>query len=133
MEEHPDSERPPAPPEGAGGKRRGSRAVLPWVIERTLLAWVRTGLAIMAFGTFLVRYGLRLPDASHGDRQVGATLLLAGGAVCALGALRYLAVRRAIARGEIPVADPRLPVAIAFVVAAVAVVLFTLLFPRLTD
>jgi putative membrane protein len=130
-------EQPPASPVASpepGGRRRGaSRLGLAWVIERTLLAWVRTGLAVMAFGGFLVRYGLRQTGERHADRQVGAALLLVGGAICALGAMRYLAVRRALTRNEVPVADPRLPVAIAFTVAAVAVLLVMLLWPQLVE
>jgi putative membrane protein len=129
MPEGPDGGEPRPP--GQGRRRGRGREVLPWVIERTLLAWIRTGLAVMAFGTFLVRYGLRRPEWNRGDRQLGTALVLAGGVVCALGAIRYLAVRRALDRSETPVADPRLPVALAFAVAIAALLLVALLFPSL--
>ena len=124
MDEHRAGEATASGPRQLG--ERG-RAVLPWVIERTLLAWVRTGLAVMAFGGFLVRYGLRRPDVAGSDRAVGVALLLAGGIVCALGARRYFVVHRTIARNEAPVADPRLPIAIALVIAAASLVLVALL------
>jgi putative membrane protein len=70
--------------------------------ERTLLAWVRTGLTVMALGFVVARFGLflrmitlsapALPDAStlsgpHGlSEALGVILVLAGSAIilCAL-------------------------------------------------
>ncbi len=127
MDEHLEGSAKPAGPQQLGER---ARAVLPWVIERTLLAWVRTGLAVMAFGGFLVRYGLRRPEAAGSDRAVGLALLLTGGVVCALGARRYLVVHRTLARNEAPTADPFLPVAIALVVAVASLVLVALLYTR---
>src|SRR5476651_2119497 len=59
--------------------------------ERTLLAWVRTGLAMMGFGFVVARFGLflrefaALPDLPHRNSgvslSVGVTLVVMGVAV----------------------------------------------------
>jgi len=62
--------------------------------ERTLLAWVRTGLAMMGFGFVVARFGLFLreiaavhaasPPQQHGiSLWVGTTLVVVPGAPCA--------------------------------------------------
>lgn len=52
--------------------------------ERTLLAWVRTALTLMAFGVGVAK----LPDPDSLQLLVGATLVFAGGAVAGVGAWR---------------------------------------------
>ena len=86
--------------------------------ERTLLAWVRTGLALMGFGFVVARFGLFLrelpaavPGAPSGrtggwSMAFGVALLLIGVAVNILAAAEYRAVLRRIDRGE-PYAPPR--------------------------
>jgi putative membrane protein len=80
--------------------------------ERTFLAWVRTAIAVMAFGFLVARFDLFLKIAAHslaaGDRQtilmpradfggaVGATLIIAGTVMVALAAVRFAHARRAI-------------------------------------
>jgi putative membrane protein len=62
---------------------------VPLAAERTLLAWVRTGLAMMGFGFVVARFGLFLRELSGlgrdaNDRHaglslwVGTTLVLLG-------------------------------------------------------
>lgn len=76
--------------------------------ERTLLAWIRTGVALMAFGFAIARFGLFLrelapaPAASYagepalGSGWFGVALVLFG-LVANLGAMvRYLRIRAAI-------------------------------------
>jgi putative membrane protein len=82
------------------------RALL--ALERTLLAWLRTGLSLITFGFLIARIGvwLRVQGSGgelHGARFMGA-LFAAMGAVANLLALaRYLAFRRAIlASGAVP-------------------------------
>jgi putative membrane protein len=66
--------------------------------ERTLLAWIRTSLAMMAFGFVVARIGVLVhPKAgSAGPALLGAMLVVLG-IVCNAGAaVRYARVRRAI-------------------------------------
>lgn len=106
--------------------------------ERTLLAWVRTGLTVMAFGFVVARFGLFLrllavqmgnavPDGLFHHQisnAVGIALVLLGVACMALGAVQH---RRYVA--TLPPADvPRshaavYPVALALVLAALGLVL----------
>ena len=68
--------------------------------ERTLLAWIRTGLAMMGFGFVVARFGLFLRElsASKGDSFVGpprgslwfgTALVLMGVVVNVLAALQH--------------------------------------------
>ncbi|HEX6983847.1 MAG TPA: DUF202 domain-containing protein [Planctomycetaceae bacterium] len=76
--------------------------------ERTLLAWVRTGLALMGFGFLVERFGLFLrqlaelrnetpPPQSGGSVWFGVTLVLLGTAVLFVAARRHTASLRRIA------------------------------------
>ncbi|MCA9538762.1 MAG: DUF202 domain-containing protein [Myxococcales bacterium] len=66
--------------------------------ERTLLAWIRTALALMAFGVALAKFALvlRLAAVDHAisvpspvfSKSVGASLIGLGGAVALMGAWR---------------------------------------------
>lgn len=73
--------------------------------ERTLLAWVRTGLAFMAFGFAVARIGiwLRGTGGANASRSVwiGAAFVVLGMASSAVSALRYVRVRRAILEGRV--------------------------------
>jgi inner membrane protein YidH len=80
--------------------------------ERTMLAWTRTGIALMAFGFAIARFGLFLRQlaalnaASVHQLQgvestwIGAALVLLGMLVNLSATLRYAQVRSSIARGE---------------------------------
>lgn len=66
--------------------------------ERTLLAWVRTGIGVMAFGFIVARFGLvlRLLRAQSGDTAthgaslyLGVTLVVLGVLATAAGAVLY--------------------------------------------
>lgn len=63
---------------------------VPLALERTFLAWIRTGLALMAFGFVIARFGLFSSDpeiggvTAAGPPQGGS--VLAGAALVALGA-----------------------------------------------
>jgi putative membrane protein len=81
--------------------------------ERTLLAWIRTGISLMGFGFAIARFGVFLRQLSEAEHtQIRAVDALgsawAGTALVALGMLasgsatvRYGLVRRAIRRGEV--------------------------------
>lgn len=65
--------------------------------ERTFLAWVRTALALFAFGGAVVQVD---GDAQH--RVLGAALVLTGLAACAAGVLRHRRSDRALRQGALP-------------------------------
>ena len=79
--------------------------------ERTLLAWVRTGLAMMGFGFVVARFGLFLrelaavPDVSPHQRGglslwVGTTLVIFGVAVNVGAAIKHWYTVRRLERGQ---------------------------------
>lgn len=79
--------------------------------ERTLLAWSRSGLALIAFGFIVERAGLLLallaPAGSAGEQSpalfgLGLGFLAAGAIVSALSALQYRGVLKTLNPQEIP-------------------------------
>jgi putative membrane protein len=79
--------------------------------ERTLLAWVRTGLALMGFGFVVARFGLFLRELASlqgvavqqrlgVSLWVGTTLVLLGVAVNLLAAWKHVQTVRQLNRGE---------------------------------
>jgi putative membrane protein len=84
---------------------------VPLAAERTLLAWVRTGLALMGFGFVVARFGLFLHElaATRGapgeppsglSRWVGAALIGLGVVVNVLAAVRHVRLLGRLRRGE---------------------------------
>ncbi len=78
--------------------------------ERTLLAWVRTGLAMMGFGFVVARFGLFLreiaavhavqPPKQHGiSLAVGTTLVVIGVAVNVAAAVMHWQTIRRLEKG----------------------------------
>jgi len=81
--------------------------------ERTLLAWLRTGISVMVFGFVVARFGLflRLLRAqeglgpSHGLSPIlGATLVGLGVLASGGGAVQYLRFCRTLPPGDRPAA-----------------------------
>jgi putative membrane protein len=79
--------------------------------ERTLLAWVRTGLAMMGFGFVVARFGLflrelaSLKDVSPHQRSafslwVGTTLVILGVAINVGAAVKHWYTIRRLERGQ---------------------------------
>jgi putative membrane protein len=86
--------------------------------ERTFLAWIRTGLAVVAFGFFLVKLDV-LVDAVGGDslrhlatedagalvavaaRYAGLAMVVTGMAIIARSSAGFERTRRAIERDEV--------------------------------
>ena len=87
--------------------------------ERTFLAWIRTGLALMGFGFVVARFGLFLKEVAGGGNTPGVKSygfsLWAGGAMVLLGAVlnlaavaRHLEVIKRLNRGECVMTGPSL-------------------------
>lgn len=91
--------------------------------ERTLLAWVRTGLALMAFGIVVARVSvwLRLEhpaESRGGTTWLGVALIALGTACHLIGARRFVHARRAIVEDRPIIPTAAGPVAIALATAA---------------
>jgi len=80
--------------------------------ERTLLAWVRTGLGLVGMGFVVAKFGLffRLldPDARHLEHAwavpVGVALALLGSLAAAASAWQHRRFCRTLAESEMPLA-----------------------------
>ncbi len=92
--------------------------------ERTLLAWMRSGLALMAFGFVVARLAvwLRVEHPDLGEGAVSAWLGIAAivlGIACEIvGVLRFVRARRAIIAAQPIVPSPLGPVLVTGAVAA---------------
>lgn len=79
--------------------------------ERTLLAWVRTGVTVIGLGFVVARFGLflRIINPGHPDiarlehsSHIGVGLSIGGGAVTLLAAVQFLAFLRELRPHELP-------------------------------
>ena len=106
--------------------------------ERTLLAWVRTGLTIMAFGFVVARFGLflRLLAAqgggvmapselhSHTSNVVGIGLVLIGVACMVLGAIQHRSYVATLPPEDVPRTHAAIyPITLSIVLAVLGLVL----------
>lgn len=104
--------------------------------ERTLLAWIRTGLSLMAFGFVLARIGMWLEvDRPHSDDAVaslaaGVAFLVIGTLCHPIAALRFLRARRAIVEGREHVPSVRAAVGLAIAIMLLGAVLVVYLLAR---
>jgi putative membrane protein len=98
--------------------------------ERTLLAWIRTGLALMGFGFVVARFGLflqqvevmrRASEQSYGwSLWFGTALIAVGVGVNVFAGWHHLRLVRDLDRGETSHSRPSIQaVAIAFFLALV--------------
>src|SRR5215469_3565296 len=98
--------------------------------ERTFLAWIRTGLALMGFGFVVARFGLFL-EALHAGQPnfqarsygpsfwFGTGLIVVGVGVNLLSAWNHVNLVRRLKRGESGFARPSsLAIAVAVILAA---------------
>jgi putative membrane protein len=108
---------------------------VPLAAERTFLAWIRTGLALMGFGFAVARFrlltGAGVPAASGAvghDASLGlGMLLVALGILLNVAALiRYRRYLARLARGEMPDVQTRLEtlLAVALAVLGAAALLY---------
>ena len=106
--------------------------------ERTLLAWVRTGLTIMAFGFVVARFGLflRLLAAQMGQgipaaelhnrvsNGVGIALVLIGVACMILGAIQHRSYVSTLPPSDVPRSHAAIyPIMLAVTLAALGLAL----------
>lgn len=107
--------------------------------ERTLLAWVRTGLAMMGFGFVVARFGLFLreltavrdasPRHSGLSLWVGTTLVLLGVTVNVAAAVKHWHTVRRLERGQPLRFSPwSLEMVVALVLGLFGVLMATFLF-----
>jgi len=89
--------------------------------ERTLLAWNRTGIAIIALGFVVARFGLLIRElagvasssyAPTASGFIGIALSIFGAIITALSLVRYLRIERSIERGQ-PQAETGLSIILA--------------------
>jgi putative membrane protein len=106
--------------------------------ERTLLAWVRTGLTVMAFGFVVARFGLflRLLAAQQGQgiaeaqthnhvsNAVGIALVLIGVVCMILGALQHRSFIATLPAIDVPRSHAAIyPIVLSLLLAALGLVL----------
>lgn len=105
---------------------------MPLAAERTFLAWIRTGLALMGFGFVVARFGLFLQEwsatqniESHSGHGVslwlGVVLVACGVALNLAALVRYRRYLRDLARGVVPDASPRLETAVAITLSVIGI------------
>jgi putative membrane protein len=78
--------------------------------ERTLLAWIRTGVTTIGLGFVVARFGLFLrvvaperEEATNGlSAHLGVALVVLGAACCAAAAVQFARYRRGLAKAELP-------------------------------
>jgi putative membrane protein len=103
--------------------------------ERNLLAWIRTGLALMGFGFVVARFGLFLQALQLGQPNLrlgpygpsfwfGTTLIVLGVIVNVMSAWSHIRLVQELKRGEIGFARPSsLAIALAIVLAGLGLAL----------
>ncbi len=114
--------------------------------ERTMLAWVRTGIALMGFGFAIARFGLFLrqlaaaatrgAEVAHnpmGGTVIGVVLVLLGMSANVAATLRYRYVRAAIERGQLGAPSGSLVYVLGGVASACGLVLALLLADALLE
>jgi putative membrane protein len=98
--------------------------------ERTLLAWIRTGVALMGFGFVVARFGVFLRElalarptapAHSGGLSVwfGSGLVVVGVAVNLIAAAQHVHRLRLLARGELFRTRPTFGVAVSLLLALI--------------
>jgi putative membrane protein len=116
--------------------------------ERTMLAWLRTGISLMGFGFAIAKFGLflreqalighvQLPEgraASHvGSGWIGAALVAIGMFTNFFATIRFRRVRDAIERGEVGAPSSSLVYGIGATTTVIGLVMMILLLRALEE
>lgn len=99
-------------------------------VERTFLAWIRTGLSLMGFGFVVARFGLFLRELQVANLNIptksfglsiwfGTTLIVIGVLANAVSAWQYVGLIRKLNRGDDNFNQPSSPAIIIAVILAV--------------
>jgi uncharacterized protein (DUF302 family)/uncharacterized membrane protein YidH (DUF202 family) len=103
--------------------------------ERTVLAWIRTGIALMGLGFVLARFGLFLQEFNHFQPDldgrsygislwIGVALILMGVSVCLLSMFRHLRMLKQLQAGEsLYLRSPRLVIGVAVALVVLGLVM----------
>jgi putative membrane protein len=126
-----------AEPEQPGHNQPNQDPGIYMAAERTYLAWIRTGLALMGFGFVVARFGLFLrelaavggarPLAPGFSSHIGTTLVILGVALTVAAIFRYRALLRRIERGGEMHRPSKLALLLGGALAAVGCVISTYL------
>lgn len=109
--------------------------------ERTFLAWIRTAIAVMAFGFLVAKFNLFLKIASESLARdghpvpvpgggfgglAGIVLIVAGIAMVAISAFRFIQTNRAIDSAEVKTDTARVDLMVAglMVLLGIALVIY---------
>lgn len=131
---------PDSPPSTISGPEQDPRIY--FAAERTLLAWIRTGLALMGLGFAIARFGLfirqlQLSTPPHstgaasgaGSAFTGISLIVLGVLINILGAVDYWLTVRALHAGKwIPGRISKMAVTLAMVLAILGAIMAIRLF-----
>lgn len=112
--------------------------------ERTLLAWIRTGIALMAFGFAIARFGLFLREVGQagqirvnvrgpGSAWFGVALVVLGLVTNASALGRYLTVRKALEREQSIAPSPWMAYGLGIGSVIVAIAMAVMLATALRD
>jgi putative membrane protein len=100
--------------------------------ERTLLAWIRTGVATIGLGFVVAKFGLFLrlvaPErdaAANGMAPgLGVALVMLGAVCCAAAAIQFARYRRGLPKAELPPRYSAIPsMALAMGLSVIGVIL----------
>lgn len=103
--------------------------------QRTLLAWIRTGLALMGLGFVVARFGLFLREAAATGQPpspgsgfsalIGIALVVAGILAVVFSTIRFLQARREISEHRFnPVSYAELALVVIVVLAGAALIVY---------
>ena len=115
--------------------------------ERTMLAWLRTGISLMGFGFAIAKFSLYLREivagghlglpavAVHhvGSGWIGAALVALGMFTTFCATVRFAHIRTAIERGEAATPSPLLAYAVGGMTLVIGLLMIVLLVAALQD